>query len=279
MATNHVSICGILYEGWEALDLLGPLAVLHKAGSIAQRTGRGSATVFLAGQEQRIYSSPQGVASYPQKTFGEVDEVDVLVCPGGFSSVVEANNRTMLDFVKRVEPKAKMVTSVCSGAAIYAKAGILDAKTATTNKAFYDMLITYGPRTKWIHKARFVLDGKFATSSGVSAGIDMAFAVVEKLWGADVKNDTAKEVGYAPAGETEDPFAEIHGRISELSTDSVKYFSMTTGCLNRYKTRLWPTSPRRVSGLWLHCSYRQSSGLSAGRPARSARYTCRLLKG
>ncbi|KAJ3338208.1 hypothetical protein HDU93_009868 [Gonapodya sp. JEL0774] len=218
MDSQHFVVVGVLYEGWETDDLLGPISVLQRASTIATQNKGRPASVVLAGHEKKIYKSPQGPAILADKTFGEISSADVLVIPGGFSAVVEAGNKAMLDFIRRINPssKARLVTSVCSGAAILAKTGLLDGKRATTNKAFYDMLITYGPRTNWMHKARYVADGRFLTSSGVSAGIDMAFEAVEQLWGKEVCAETARVVGYVPARSEEDPFAEVHGRQNRV---------------------------------------------------------------
>ena len=81
--------------------------------------------------------------------------------------------------------------TVCSGTALLARTGLLDGRRATTNKMFFHEVAQEGPRVEWIREARWVEDGKYATSSGVSAGIDMALAVIAKLVGPQISDSLA----------------------------------------------------------------------------------------
>ena len=86
--------------------------------------------------------------------------------------------------------------SVCSGSAILAKAGLLDGRRATSNKQFFSLATAQSEKVKWIEKARWVEDGKMATSSGVSAGIDMALAVIARLYGQERAEQIAASTEY-----------------------------------------------------------------------------------
>ena len=100
--------------------------------------------------------------------------------------------------------------SVCSGSAILAKAGLLDGRRATSNKQFFDLARVQGPAVQWVEQARWVEDGPFATSSGVSAGIDMALAVIAKLYGKEIAQEIAEWTEYEwQQDSTRDPFVRF----------------------------------------------------------------------
>src|SRR6185436_21194152 len=102
----------------------------------------------------------------------------------------------------------------CSGTALLARTGLLDGHRATTNKMFFDSIAVEGPKVEWVKEARWVEDGKFATSSGVSAGMDMALAVIARLWGEPLAERLALATEYewhSDAGW--DPFARAHGLV------------------------------------------------------------------
>jgi transcriptional regulator GlxA family with amidase domain len=102
--------------------------------------------------------------------------------------------------------------TVCTGTAILAKAGVLDGRKATTNKMLFEWVSAQGPKVEWIKAARWVEDGKFVTSSGVSAGMDMALAVIAQLTSKQVSETLAVATEYEWHQDASwDPFAKIHG--------------------------------------------------------------------
>ena len=104
--------------------------------------------------------------------------------------------------------------TVCTGTALLAQAGLLDGRRATTNKMFFAWPEGTWPAVHWVREARWVEDGKFWTSSGVSAGIDMALAVVERIAGSQTAELLATATEYdwhRDAGW--DPFAHVHGLV------------------------------------------------------------------
>ena len=101
--------------------------------------------------------------------------------------------------------------SVCTGAALLARAGVLDERQATSNKAAFSWVVSQGPRVRWVKQARWVEDGKFWTSSGVSAGIDMALAVIARLIRLELAEELAVLMDYEwPRDAAHDPFAAVH---------------------------------------------------------------------
>ncbi|HWP66536.1 MAG TPA: DJ-1/PfpI family protein [Candidatus Limnocylindria bacterium] len=104
--------------------------------------------------------------------------------------------------------------SVCSGSLLLAAAGVLDGRRATTNKMFFGEIAAAAPAVQWVREARWVVDGPVVTSSGVSAGIDMALAVIAALFGTKTAEDLALVAEYEwhrDAGW--DPFARAHGLV------------------------------------------------------------------
>jgi transcriptional regulator GlxA family with amidase domain len=98
--------------------------------------------------------------------------------------------------------------SVCSGSAILAKAGLLDGRRATSNKRYFSLAEGAGPKVQWVRRARWVDDGNRVTSSGVSAGIDMSLAVIERLYGAKTAESLADGTEYQWHRDADnDPFA------------------------------------------------------------------------
>ena len=192
----------ILYEDFELLDLYGPLEMF---GSI----GAGLRIVTAAEKIGPVasFQRPKTVAEFD---FASAPKLDLILLPGGFGTIPQLENPAMLDFLRRRAATAEVTMSVCSGSAILAKAGLLDGRRATSNKQFFDLARAQGPAVKWVEQARWVEDGPFATSSGVSAGTDMALAVVAKLYGKEMAQEIAESTEYEwQQDSTRDPFVRF----------------------------------------------------------------------
>ncbi|KAF8587522.1 class I glutamine amidotransferase-like protein [Ramaria rubella] len=146
-------------------------------------------------------------------------QYDIIWVPAGpFPDLVTGKDRTPLEeieFVKQQAPGAKYIMSVCGGSLILAAAGLLDGKRATTNKMFYRNIVAAASKSvKWVPKARWVIDGNIWTSSGVTAGSDMAIAFVEHLTGPKLARQVRGMVEINECGGSEDdPFAAFHGLV------------------------------------------------------------------
>jgi transcriptional regulator GlxA family with amidase domain len=117
-------------------------------------------------------------------------------------------NRLFLEGLRELSTRTRVVASVCTGSALLARAGLLDGKRATSNKIAWDWVIMQGPEVNWIRKARWVEDGNFFTSSGVSAGMDMALALIEKLTSRECALQAARQAEYLwNEDPSMDPFA------------------------------------------------------------------------
>lgn len=212
----------VLYPGFELLDVMGPVEMFLNLGPqnirvvmIAEQAGEvASGTVLDRGN----YSGPRVIADYG---FADAPEVDILLVPGGVGTFAELQNEAYLNFLRERSPQSELTTSVCSGSALLAKAGLLDERSATCNKAYFAMLTKpNGPAVNWVPKARWVEDGKFITSSGVSAGIDMALAVIAKLYGEEAAQQIADATEYVWNSDPEnDPFAKTFANQLPADTE------------------------------------------------------------
>jgi putative intracellular protease/amidase len=114
-------------------------------------------------------ASAQGPCAVAEHALTDCPKLDVLVVPGGIGTRREVNNPALLDWLRQRSAEAEVVSSVCTGAALLARAGLLDGRRATTNKLSFAWVVEQGPRVHWVRQARWVEDDRFVTSSGVSA--------------------------------------------------------------------------------------------------------------
>ncbi|KAH7332555.1 class I glutamine amidotransferase-like protein [Rhizoctonia solani] len=213
----------VLYNNLTTLDIQGPMELLGWL-----RKGSGSQTnplwpfVPYEFDFDYIAESLNPVATLagpwllPTKTFSEVKDTqyDIILVPGAESRVVAAVSPTIIDFVKEQNPGLRYLLSVCTGAWIVAKAGVLEGKNATTNKAAFKRIKNEtSTNINWIPKARWVVDGNTWTSSGVSAGGDMAHAFMEHLVGDNFTTVARNIVEWRAAEQGDDPFAHEWGLV------------------------------------------------------------------
>ncbi|KAJ3014694.1 UNVERIFIED_CONTAM: hypothetical protein HDU68_000170 [Siphonaria sp. JEL0065] len=213
MTARPTIVAAVLYEGWELLDVQGPFSILIKmAGHSPNQRFH-----FITVGEKTSTSKPVKETTAHQPVLVDHDfqtcpPIDVLILPGGVGSFAEAKNQTLLEFIKAQAETASWVVSVCTGSSILAEAGLLEGRKATSNKAFFNIQARYGKTVDWIHEARFVVDGKFITASGVSAGLDMAFVLGAKLFDASIVEKVVQETHYKPLSDGQDPFCKIYPR-------------------------------------------------------------------
>jgi putative intracellular protease/amidase len=140
-------------------------------------------------------------------------QIDVLMIPGGLGTRVLLDDRhphetrALLEWVRAMDERVELMTSVCTGAAVLAAAGLLDGKPAATNHQAFGWVAGFGPRVLWDAVSRWVDAGRYVTSAGVSAGTDMAFHLVQRLAGRAVAEVAAMGAEY---DWHRDPEAPIH---------------------------------------------------------------------
>lgn len=206
----------LLYPGFQALDVFGPLDALNILSlrqenmtlAILARTLEPVSTV-VTNRTYNPLNSTFGQKVLPSHTFTDAPQLDILLVPGGLGS--EGDVGTEIDFIRRTYPSLQYLISVCTGAGLLARAGVLDGRNATTNKAFWGPTTAFGPRVHWISHARWVHDGNVWTSSGVSAGIDVLFAWMEAVFGNATATEVANVLEYERhLNASWDPFADLY---------------------------------------------------------------------
>lgn len=194
----------LLFEEFETLDVFGPVEVLGKHEAISKIS-----FISLSGgpivSSQQVPVVTQGIDSFlPEPGY-------ILLIPGGAGTRKEIDNQNLLEAIKRLAGGARFILSVCTGAALLARAGLLDAIQATSNKRAWDWVVRRNPKVKWVKKSRWIRDGNIYSSSGVSAGIDMALGFVADQFGRETAADIARQIEYPWNQDSEeDPFAGLY---------------------------------------------------------------------
>lgn len=167
----------VLYPDFELLDLYGPLEMFGSVGPELE--------IVTVAQQTGPVRSAQGPKTLADANFESCPALDLILLPGGIGTLAALNDEALLGFLRRRCAEASVTMSVCSGSAILAKAGLLDGRRATSNKMYFSLATSQSAAVDWVEAARWVVDGGMVTSSGVSAGIDMALAVIEARFGSE----------------------------------------------------------------------------------------------
>jgi cyclohexyl-isocyanide hydratase len=176
----------LVFPKVQQLDLTGPFEVF---ASVPE------AEVRLVWKRVERIDTATGLVLMPDLAFAECPQFDVLCVPGGVGVNPLMEDEEVLKFLRRQAEGARYVTSICTGSMVLAAAGLLAGRRATTHWASHDFLARLGAIPV---QARVVTDGKFATGGGVTAGIDMALAVVSELFGREAAEAVQLNLEYAP---------------------------------------------------------------------------------
>ena len=195
---KHRNIAILLFDDVEELDFGGPWEVF--AYLRAQRPELcGVYTVSERGGEVRCAKGLRVIADH---SFESAPKPDVLIVPGGHGRRREVNNPRTIDFIRAGAARAEVTASVCTGAFLLEKAGLLTGHKATTYWAAMDELRGLG--TVRVVEGRWVEDGNVITAAGVSAGIDMSLYLAGRFWGPEVARFVQKGIEYFPAPPYQD---------------------------------------------------------------------------
>ncbi|HMG76881.1 MAG TPA: DJ-1/PfpI family protein [Pyrinomonadaceae bacterium] len=205
----------LVYEGFEPIDVWGfteAFAISRFIGTDYQSPPPYPFEILLISNEVK----PAGKATAPAplksangprvapdmfRDDALAQPFDLLMIPGGDTAPLldENDSKTvnaLVGWVKAMDKRVKLMTSVCTGAAVLAHAGVLDGKHAATNHQAFAWVTQYGPRVLWDNVSRWVDAGHYVTSAGVSSGTDMAFHLVDRLAGRAVAETAAKQAEY-----------------------------------------------------------------------------------
>ncbi len=201
------TLAALVFPGFQTLDLFGPLEILgdHVAGSV---------DIKIVAETLDPVPSYHGFKTVVDRTLADGTDYDLVLIPGGDSAPLAPRNEAINKWIIEASRHAEYVMAVCTGTVLLATTGLLDGRRATTNKIDYKATIHHGPNVQWVPEARWVEDGKFFTSSGVSAGIDMSLAVMSKLFGPEAAELIAVGTEYDWHKDPNwDPFAKLAGLV------------------------------------------------------------------
>jgi transcriptional regulator GlxA family with amidase domain len=177
----------LLYDGFTTLDAMGPFQVLSEMMGV---------NVFFVAPKKGVVKNMNGVGIVVERDFSDTDSLDILVIPGGFKETYTLQKDTaLLNWVKKVDKTTTFTTSVCTGAWLLGATGLLKGKNATTHWFGKDILKTYNVNVK---DERYVRDGKYWTSAGVTAGMDMCLAIVNEIRGEAYTKIAMLDLEYDP---------------------------------------------------------------------------------
>jgi transcriptional regulator GlxA family with amidase domain len=184
-----------LFEDAEELDWAGPWEVLT---AWAQTWPDDGVEVFTVAETLDPVRCAKGLRVLPDRTWDQAGRLDVLVYPGGMGTRPQLGRERIRERIRSLHAAGTLMTSVCTGALVFADAGLLDGRPATTHWAQLELLGTLGERIDVRADERFVDDGEIVTAAGVSAGIDMALHLVARLHSRERAAAVRRAIQYDP---------------------------------------------------------------------------------
>lgn len=190
----------LIFDEVEVLDFCGPFEVFALAGrSLPEKPF----DVFTVAEKSGPVIARNGLSVNPRCTIADCPQPDILIVPGGYGTRREMNNQALISWIGAQAAKAELVMSVCTGALLLARAGLLEGLEATTHFGALDLLREVAPHTTIRPDQRFTDNGRVLLSAGISAGIDLSFHIVTKLLGHEVAAETARWMEYDWKGITD----------------------------------------------------------------------------
>lgn len=199
MSKREISV--ILFDRFEILDAFGPAEMFASLPAEMR--------VECYSEEGGTVRSTQNV-KVATKPFSEIPPGTTVLIPGGIGARSLVPDSAFIEQLKVISEQAEFVLTVCTGSLLLAKTGLLDGKKATSNKMAFAMVESTVPTVYWQKQARWVVDGTFYTSSGVSAGMDMAIGFISDQYGSDKADKVLQYTEYVwNEDSSEDPFAAL----------------------------------------------------------------------
>ena len=188
--TSQRTVGILIFPEVEELDFCGPFEVFSSAHT--PETQERAFQVSIVSETDAIVSCRGGLLVKPHVSFADSPKFDLIVIPGGYGTRTEKDNPAVLDWIRAQNETTEVTTSVCTGSLLLAAAGLIDDQPVTTHWAAFDELLGFFPHLQLVNDQRVIDNGHIVTSAGVSAGIDMALAMVERLLGRATAEETAR---------------------------------------------------------------------------------------
>jgi len=200
------TLAAFVFPGFQTLDMFGPMEMLGAMRHDIQTT--------IVAETSDPVPSVHGQKLMVDKTFADGSDYDLLFIPGGDTALESMKSQAVQDWIAATATRANLVMAVCTGTVLLASTGVMDGRKATTNKIDFTQTIHLGPNVEWVKEARWVEDGKFFTSSGVSAGMDMSLGAIAHLYGKETAQEIANGCEYEWHDNAAwDPFAKLAGLV------------------------------------------------------------------
>ena len=186
----------LVFDGLEELDAVGPWEVL--AAWTRQWPDDGWSVTTVA-QDGGLVRCAKGLVLQAEHSWADAPPLDVLIQPGGMGTRPQLADETYLAWIRARRADTPLLASVCTGSLVYAAAGLVKGRPATTHWGSLDRLRELDPSIEVRPDDRYVDDGDIITAAGVSAGIDMALHLVERLAGTERAREVRRYIQYDPA--------------------------------------------------------------------------------
>ncbi len=191
----------LLYDGVDELDFCAPFEILASCRRMidGKWSDKPAFHVETVAEHRSTITSAHGLCLLPEKALAQAREADIVIVPGGPAAQRENIPLHILEFLKKANDTAEVIASVCTGAFILAKAGLTDGYEVATHFARADDLARMYPKTKVMKGYRVVVSGKnrcLMTSAGISAGVDLALAMIERFEGKPTAQFAARRLEW-----------------------------------------------------------------------------------
>ncbi|KAF9985208.1 hypothetical protein BGZ65_011459 [Modicella reniformis] len=205
--SGKLQLGALVFDGADLLDIMGPMRIFGE-----ELSNLNIQINFVNASDKVVpIRTSQQVEITPHYTLANAPHMDMFFIPGGGGTRRLAKDKVLVDLIKTRVQDATWVLSVCTGAGVLAATGLIDGYNATTNKAVFEWPVSVGPNVNWVKRARWVQDGKFVSSSGVSAGIDAALYIVSELTSVANAEAVARHIEYLwHRNADKDPFADMY---------------------------------------------------------------------
>ena len=176
----------LFFEDFETLDIFGPIEILARIENIKMHYVSISGGLIKSRQGYKIQT----------ESISTINSKGVLVIPGGQGTRTLINDKKFIAQLKELCLNAEYILSICTGSSLLAKTGLLANRNATSNKKAFEWVRSISNNVNWIKESRWVVDDKFYTSSGVSAGMDMSLGFVSDMFGVEKAEQIADDIEY-----------------------------------------------------------------------------------
>ena len=203
---SRLRVAILIFDDVEVLDFCGPFEVFSvtRTDEARRREEPPPFEVLLVAGREGAVTTAGGMRVLPMATFADCPQADILVVPGGLGTRREMLNEAMLGFIRSQAAGCGLVASVCTGALVLGKAGLLSGRRATTHWQALGLMRELFPDVTVNADSNVVDEGPVMTSAGIAAGIDLALRVVQRHFGVEVARNTARHMEY--------PFPEDNAR-------------------------------------------------------------------